>query len=65
MLRSYFPQLNAGQVKDIMMQGVVKVKHKVTVPGTDNKQAKLKDLCVSGGEVNAYNAAKLALKKYH
>ena len=65
MLRSYFPQLNAEQVKDIMMRSVVKVKHKVSVPGEDNQKTKLKNLCVSGGEVNAYNAAKLALKKYH
>ncbi|HYV91313.1 MAG TPA: S8 family peptidase [Chitinophagales bacterium] len=69
MIRSYFPQLTAVQVKEILMKSVVKMPKKVMVPADEMdpkakmKKAKLKKLCVSGGVVNAYNAVKLAEKK--
>jgi subtilisin family serine protease len=44
---TYYPQLTAIQVKEIILQSVVKT-------------TALKDKCVSGGVVNAYNALKLA-----
>jgi len=47
LIRGYNPKLTAVQVKDIIMQSVV-------------KRDALKDKCVSGGIVNAYNALKLA-----
>ena len=44
---AYYPHLTAVQVKEIIMQSVVKTTW-------------LKDKCVSGGVVNAFNALKLA-----
>jgi subtilisin family serine protease len=69
MIRSYYPQLTAGEVREILIKSVVKVPGKVFV-GSDMpdsngkpKKVKMKKLCVSGGIVNAYNAVKLAEKK--
>jgi subtilisin family serine protease len=47
LIREYYPKLTAIQVKEIIMKTVV-------------KREVLKDKCVSGGVVNAYNALKLA-----
>jgi subtilisin family serine protease len=47
LIREYYPKLTAVQVKDIIIKSVV------------NRDI-LKDKCVSGGIVNAYNALKLA-----
>ncbi len=58
-LRSYFPDLTAAEVKEIIMQSAVKVKGKVLIPGT-KKKVKMTELCVSGGIVNLYEAVKLA-----
>jgi len=44
---TFYPQLTAIQVKEIILQSVVKT-------------TALKDKCVSGGVVNACNALKLA-----
>jgi len=71
MLRSYFPSLTAPQVRDILIKSCTKMKGKVALPGNEGdsksdqktKMVKWKDLCVSGGIVNAYNAVKLAEKK--
>lgn len=49
LVRSYYPELSATQVKDILMQSVIKVEQ-------------LQDRCVSGGVVNAYQAIKQAEK---
>lgn len=49
LIRSYYPQLTAVQVKDIIMRSVVRRKI-------------LQDKCVSGGVANAYNALQLADK---
>lgn len=46
---SYYPKLTAVQVKEIIMDSVV-------------KRDVLKDKCISGGVVNAYEALKLASK---
>lgn len=46
-IREYYPKLTAPQVKEIIMKSVV-------------KRDVLKDLCVSSGIVNAYDALKLA-----
>jgi cell wall-associated protease len=47
LIRGYYPKLTAVQVKEIIMKSVV-------------KKDILKEKCVSGGVVNAYNALKLA-----
>jgi subtilisin family serine protease len=58
---SYYPQLTAVQLKQVITQSAVKVKGKVYVPGTGNKQkTKMDQLCRTGAIVNAYEAVKLA-----
>lgn len=47
LIRSYYPKLKATQVKEIIMKSV-------------EKADALKDISVTGGVVNAYNALKLA-----
>ncbi len=58
LIRSYYPELTAIQVKEIILNSVVKVTHEVTIPGKGKVQ--FSELCKSGGIVNAYNALKLA-----
>ena len=61
LIRSYYPKLTAVQVKDIIMKSVVPVNHNVTIKsGEVSKSVPFKDICVSGGIVNAFNALKLA-----
>ncbi|MEO7174597.1 MAG: S8 family serine peptidase [Saprospiraceae bacterium] len=58
-LRSYFPNLTATQIKDIMMESVVPVDALVKKPGSGEK-VPFKTLSVTGGTVNAYEAVKKA-----
>jgi subtilisin family serine protease len=55
----YFPELSAEQLKYVIENSVTPITEKVKLPGTD-KMVNLSDICKSGGEVNAYNAVKLA-----
>lgn len=59
LIRSYYPSLTAVQVKDILMRSSVKRNIKVKKPGSD-ELVDFKSLSVSGGQVNAYHAIKLA-----
>jgi len=65
LIRSYFPEFSAVEVKDIIMQSVVKVDDKVKIKdaGT-NKRVYLSDISVTGGVVNTYKAIELAQKLY-
>jgi len=63
LIRSYYPNLTAVQVKEIIMKSVTKVNHKVIVKidkSTKSRKVPFEDLCKSGGIVNAYEALKLA-----
>lgn len=59
LLLSYFPDLKAEQVKEILMKSVRGVEVKVNEPGT-GEEVKFSSLSVSGGIINAYEAVKLA-----
>ena len=60
MLLSYFPELKAEQVKDILMRSVRSVNGlQVEKPGSD-EQVDFASLSVSGGIINAAEAVKLA-----
>ncbi len=59
MIRSYYPELSALQVKHIMESSVVKQDGEVIKPGTTEK-VKFTELCVSGGTVSATNAVTMA-----
>jgi subtilisin family serine protease len=61
MLRSYFPDLSATQVVDIIMASVDKKEQEVTVPGGDTT-IRFSELSVTGGIVNMNKAFELAAK---
>lgn len=63
----YFPALSAEQLKYVIKNSSVKIKEKVILPGTqkpapgeESVMVNLSDISVTGGEVNAYEAVKLA-----
>ena len=58
-IRSYYPELSAVQVKSIMEKSVIKQEGEVYKPGTTDKIA-FTELCVSGGVVSAVNAVEMA-----
>jgi subtilisin family serine protease len=58
-LLEYFPTLTPQQLKMVLEKSAVKPAIKAEKPGTD-EEVSLSDLCVSGGLVNAYEAARLA-----
>ncbi|HVZ95698.1 MAG TPA: S8 family serine peptidase, partial [Chitinophagaceae bacterium] len=74
LLLEYYPDLSAEQLKYVIMKSATPVTQKVILPGTqpspadeDNSDStkapdmvSLSDISVSGGEVNAFNAVKLA-----
>jgi cell wall-associated protease len=55
-VRSYFPDLSAKEVKEVLMSSATPIKENVLVPGTKDKMVPFKILSVSGGVVNLYNA---------
>lgn len=61
LVRAYYPDLTAVQVKDILMKSVVPVNQQVMKPGT-KEMVPFSQLSVSGGVVNVYNALELAAK---
>ena len=61
LLLSYFPNLTAEQVKDILLQSTFKPDILVNRPGSKVLQVPFSSLSVSGGIVNAYNAVQMAI----
>ncbi len=66
LVRSYYPELSASQVKHILMNSGTKIGIQVTKPGSrsrvnpDGELVPFEDLSVSGRVVNAYNALRMA-----
>ncbi|BAV08369.1 Subtilase family protein [Filimonas lacunae] len=63
LIRSYYPNLTAVQVKDIILKSAVPVKHPVAIAAEGNEEpamVSMLDLCRTGGVVNAYYALKMA-----
>lgn len=62
LILSYYPELTAPEVREIIMKSVTKVVQKVKLTNErgENTRAVFSELCVSGGIVNAYEALKLA-----
>jgi subtilisin family serine protease len=69
LIRSYFPELKAAQVREVLMKTVVPMNSKVNVPGlrkpkgirkkkTKPVTKKVSEICISGGFLNANNAVK-------
>ncbi|CAN5369847.1 S8 family peptidase [soil metagenome] len=61
LLRSYFPNLHAAEVKSIIEKSISVPTVETLMPGT-TENVTLKKLCTSGGIVNAANAVRLAYK---
>jgi subtilisin family serine protease len=59
LLRSYYPQLTAVQVRKIIMDSAIKVPFKTKRPGS-KKKVKYSSLAATGGFANAYRALKMA-----
>jgi cell wall-associated protease len=59
LLRSYYPQLTAEQIKLCIESSAIKIEEKVKKPGTEEEE-NFTSLCKSGGIVNAYEAVKIA-----
>ncbi len=55
-IRGYFPELKAGEVKAVLLQTVS--HYEGMVRKTGDKELKLEDMCISGGIVNAAQAVK-------
>ena len=68
LIRSYYPQLSASQVKRIIMNSGTKINMDVVKPGSQSREkpdgelVPFSDLSVSGRVVNAYNALVMADK---
>jgi len=66
LVRSYYPQLSASQVKHILMNSGLKINFDVIKPGSQSREnptgikVPFSDLSVSGRVVNAYNALLMA-----
>lgn len=61
LLMSYYPQLTAKQVKEVLINSAVDVDNEVVKPGSRDK-VRFNTLCRTGGVINAYEAVKLAGK---
>jgi subtilisin family serine protease len=61
LIRSYFPELTAAQVREVLMATTATYKKTVVAP--NGEKAKMKDLCITGGFVNAANAVAYLLEK--
>ena len=59
LILSYYPNLSAEQIKYVIEKSVSPEKEKVKLPGTE-ELVNLSDISKTGGEINAYNAIKLA-----
>jgi len=62
LIRGYFPELTAEQVKEVLMITSVQYKKKIRIPGTKDKGT-MKDVSISGGFVNAEKAVVYLLEK--
>lgn len=66
LVRSYYPQLSASQVKHILMNSGMKINFDVIKPGSASREnptgemVSFSELSVSGRIVNAYNALQMA-----
>jgi len=59
-IRGYFPELTAAQVREVLMKTAVPYKKKVIVPGTKRK-VNVSDVSISGGFVSAEKAVEYLL----
>ncbi len=63
LLMSYFPDLDATEIKEIILKSALRYDQSVNKPGTRSEEVAFAKLSQTGGIVNAYEAVKMALKK--
>ena len=65
LIRSYFPELTAKEVAELLMKTVEPYQRTVVTPGKNKKvgKTKMNNLCISGGFVNAANAVDYLLNQ--
>ena len=63
MIRSYFPKLNAAEVKNILLESGISINKDVKVGGVKGGKKPFSSLSKTGKIVNAYNAILLATEK--
>lgn len=61
LIRSYFPELTAVQVREVLMATTTKYNKKVIAP--NGEKLKMKEICITGGFVNAANAVSYLLEQ--
>jgi len=62
LVRSYYPELSANQVKNILIESGIRFDGEVIVPGENGKKMEFVKLSRKGTLLNAYNALVLADK---
>jgi len=62
LVRSYFPDLTARQVREIIIESAIPASLSVIKPGTEGDKVDFSRLSATGGLANAYAAVKLAEK---
>jgi subtilisin family serine protease len=62
-IRGYFPELSAEEVRDVLMKTVTKTNKKIKIPGLSGSKSKgqMNDVCISSGFINAESAVRLLL----
>ncbi|WP_196886936.1 S8 family serine peptidase [Aureivirga sp. CE67] len=60
LVRAYYPELTAPQVKEIIMKSGIEFHKDVIVPGSQATKKNFDEMSISGRILNAYNALKLA-----
>jgi subtilisin family serine protease len=59
-IRSYYPNLSAKEVKEVILNSGTKIDFEVNIPSKRNKSVNFSELCKSNSIVNYYNAVVLA-----
>ena len=59
-IRSYYPNLSAKEVKQVILNSGTKIDFEVNIPSERNKSVNFSELCKSSSIVNFYNAVVLA-----
>jgi cell wall-associated protease len=63
LIRGYYPELKANEVREVLMKTVVPYKKKVKIPGKKKEKTHMNELCISGGFISANNAVKELMNK--
>jgi cell wall-associated protease len=63
LIRSYFPNLKANEVKNILLESGITINRDVKVGGLKGEKKQFNGLSKTGKIVNAYNAILLATQK--